>query len=333
MCKGIRGVYRMGFLQKLLNYEKVCIQCHNNPDSDTIASAFGVYRYLQTKGIEATIIYSGPQEIKKNAIKTMIKECKIPISYVTSLPECDVLLTVDCQYGEANVENFPANQVMIIDHHIRTVEEKEEYLIKSDYQSCSTIIYELLLEEGYDVKADVELAIALLYGLYIDTSCLDDLYKSADKAMWETLFEGQPLLERLMKSTMSVAELLIAGDAMLNHYLDVENRFAIIEAFKCDKSVLGIIGDFMIRVDVVYFTVSYTETGNGYQISIRSCHEKFPANELAVYLCKDIGNGGGHRNKAGGQIQKEKMERKYENQSIFDVINNLLCQYVSNISL
>ena len=323
----------MGFLEKLLNYKKVCIQCHDNPDSDTLASAFGVYRYLQTRGIETKIIYSGPQEIKKNAIKTMIKECKIPISYVDSLPECDLLLTVDCQYGEANVENFPAKQVMIIDHHIRTVEEKEEYLIRSDYQSCSTIIYELLLEEGYDVKADFELIIALLYGLYIDTSCLDDLYKSADKAMWENLFDGQPLLERLMKSTMSVAELFIAGDAMVNHYLDVENRFAIIEAFKCDKSVLGIIGDFMIRVDVVNFTVSYTETGNGYQISIRSCHEKFPANELAIYLCKDIGNGGGHRNKAGGQIQKEKMERKYENQSIFEVINNLLCQFVSNISV
>ena len=51
MCKGNRGDYRMGFLEKLLNYEKVCIQCHNNPDSDTIASAFGVYRHLQTKGI------------------------------------------------------------------------------------------------------------------------------------------------------------------------------------------------------------------------------------------------------------------------------------------
>ena len=321
----------MGFLEKLLNYNKVCIQCHNNPDSDTIASAFGVYRYLQTKGIEASIIYSGPQKIKKNAIISMIKECQIPISYVDTLPECEVLLLVDCQYGEANVEKFLTDRVMIIDHHIRTVEEKEEYLIKSDYQSCSTIIYELLLEEGYPLKEDTKLIIALLYGLYIDTSCLDDLYRSADKAMWETMFDGQPVLERLMKSSMSVAELMIAGDAMLNHYFDVENRFAIIEAFKCDKSVLGIIGDFIIRVDVVYLSISYTESDNGYQISIRSCHEKLPANEIAVYICKDIGNGGGHRKKAGGQIQKEKMERKYKNETVFEVINNLVCQYISNI--
>ena len=57
---------------------------------------------------------------------------------------------------------------MLIDHHVKAIEETEDYLIKSDYQSCSTIIYELLTEEGYDVKADEELTIALLYGLYID---------------------------------------------------------------------------------------------------------------------------------------------------------------------
>jgi nanoRNase/pAp phosphatase (c-di-AMP/oligoRNAs hydrolase) len=308
----------------------VCIQCHNNPDSDTIAAAFGVYRYLQKNGVDATIIYSGPVEIKKNAIVTLIRECKIPISYVDTLPECDLLLLVDCQYGNANVREFPAEQIMIIDHHIRIIEEKEEYLIKSDYQSCSTIVYELLLEEGYDVKADLELTIALLYGLYIDTSCLDDLFKSADKTMWENLFEGQPVLERLMKSSMSVAELLIAGDALLHHYFDVENRFAIIEALKCDQSVLGIIGDFIIRVDVVFLSVTYTETGTGYQISIRSCHEDLPANEIAAYICKDIGGGGGHRKKAGGQIHKEKMESLYKNETIFEVINQRICQYISN---
>ena len=77
-------------------------------------------------------------------------------------------MLVDCQYGEKNVEKFSAKNVMLIDHHVKAIEETEDYLIKSDYQSCSTIIYELLTEEGYDVKADEELTIALLYGLYID---------------------------------------------------------------------------------------------------------------------------------------------------------------------
>jgi len=318
----------MGFFKKLLSYKKICIQCHNNPDSDAIASAFGVYRYLKSNDIEASIIYSGKQAFKKNAIKMMVRECEIPIQYVDSLPECDLLLLVDCQYGQGNTTVFPAENIMIIDHHIRVVEDKEQYLIKSDYQSCSTIIYELLLEEGYQVKEDDSLAVALLYGLYIDTACFADLYKSADKEMQAALFNEQPLFERLMKSSMSVGEVMIASDAMLNHYFDVDYRFAIVEALKCEQSVLGIIGDFMIQVDIVFLSFTYTETGVGYQISLRSCHEKLPANEIAAYVCKDIGGGGGHKKKAGGQIQKEKMKNKYGDKCIFDVVNLLITQYM-----
>ena len=321
----------MGFLTKLLQYKKICIQCHNNPDSDTIASAFGIYRYLEKHGIEASIIYGGLEEIKKNALTTMIQECGIPISYVDTLPECELLLLVDCQYGQLNTVVFPVENVMIIDHHIKVVEDKEEYLIKSEYQSCSTIIYELLLEEGYDVKADEALTIALLYGLYIDTSSFADLYKSHDKAMKDTLFVGQPLLERLMKSSMSVVELMIASDAMFHHYLDISRHFAIIEALRCEQAVLGIIGDFVICTDVILLSFTYTETGTGYKISIRSCYEKYPANEIAAYVCKEIGSGGGHKNKAGGYIQLEKLENKYGKKPIFEVINSLLCEYIDSV--
>ena len=36
----------MSFLKQLLAYKRICIQCHNNPDADAVASVFGVYRYL-----------------------------------------------------------------------------------------------------------------------------------------------------------------------------------------------------------------------------------------------------------------------------------------------
>ena len=63
----------MGFLEKLLNYKKVCIQCHNNPDSDAIASAFGVYRYLQKNGIEALLVKKiTTMRLHTSGIKTLI---------------------------------------------------------------------------------------------------------------------------------------------------------------------------------------------------------------------------------------------------------------------
>lgn len=58
----------MGFLQTLLHYQDICIQCHNNPDPDTIASAFGIYSYLKNHNINARIVYGGTQVIKKTTL-------------------------------------------------------------------------------------------------------------------------------------------------------------------------------------------------------------------------------------------------------------------------
>lgn len=318
----------MSFLRQLLSYKKICIQCHDNPDADAIASAFGVYRYLTAHGVEASIVYGGPGAIKKTNTKLLVKECAIPIEYVRAISGFDLLLLVDCQYGQGNVELFPAEEVAIIDHHPRAVEPCDRYLIESEYQSCSTLVYELLLEEGYPVKEDQSLTVALLYGVYTDTSCFADLFHSADMAMRTALFAEQPLFERLTKANMSVSELLVASDAMYGHYFDFERRFAIVEALTCEQTVLGIIGDFMIQVDVVHLSFACTEAGAGYQISLRSCHERLPANKIAAYVCDGIGSGGGHEKKAGGRIVKEKMLEKYGEKSIFDVVELLLCRHI-----
>ena len=46
-------------LTDLLSYQKVYIQCHDNPDADTIASGFALYRYFIDKGKEVVFFYSG----------------------------------------------------------------------------------------------------------------------------------------------------------------------------------------------------------------------------------------------------------------------------------
>ena len=320
----------MGYLKQLLQYKKICIQCHNNPDSDTLASAYAVYCYLTEHNVESWIVYGGEELIKKGGTKLMVRECHIPIQHVESLPEADLLLLVDCQYAQGNVEKFPAEKIAMIDHHIRVV-EGEDNLIRSEYQSCSTLIYELLKEENYPVKENELLSVALLYGLYIDTSCFQDLFKEADIAMKNELFANQPLFDRLSKSSMTVAELLVASDAMYNHYFDVKRRFAIVEALNCEQAVLGIIGDFMILVDTIYLSFAYTEAGAGYQISIRTCHEKLEANKIAAFVCDGIGGGGGHSNKAGGRIIKEKMQEEYGDKSVFDVVQMRLCEYIDSL--
>lgn len=315
----------MEILKKLLAYQRVCIQCHDNPDADTVAAAFGLWKYLRSHGRQACMIYGGAQKIQKPAMKLLISQCEIPITHVTSLPECDLLLLVDCQYGRGNVQQFAAPHVAVIDHHIPMLQQPGDICIYPEYQSCSTLVWTLLLEAGYPVAADSSLGIALLYGLYTDTSAFVNLFKPVDCAMRDALHQCQPLFERLTKSNLTVAELMIASDAMYHHWLDTKRQLAIVSALQCDQTILGVIGDFMIQVDAIRLSFCYTEHEHGYQISVRSCSGQIPANAVAEAVCRELGSGGGHGDKAGGVIIKEKLERIYPGQNIFDVLKQRLC--------
>ena len=63
----------------------------------------------------------------------------------------------------------------------------------------------------------------------------------------------------------------------------------------CEQSVLGIIGDMAIKVDVAKVSIAYTDIDSGYQVSIRSADREYLANEVAEKLCDGIGSGGGRR--------------------------------------
>lgn len=318
----------MGFLQQFLIKKKICIQCHNDPDPDTLASAYGLYCFFTDRGIETKIIYGGSQEIEKFNLRYMTKHCGIPACHVTELPETELLLIVDGQYGQGNVEKFTAPLIAVIDHHMCVQEENERTYIDPRYQSCSTMIWELLEEEGYPVKANEELCIALLYGLYVDTASFSDLYREKDTKMKLALEGKYPLFDRLAKSCMTVAELMIVSDAIYYHYFELSKRFAVISALKCEPAILGIIGDFVIQVDVILVSFTYTKTNDSYQISIRSCDNKILANELAASLCEGIGSGGGHAQKAGGRISIEKYEGKYGGEHFFDFVVRKLNEYI-----
>ena len=279
----------MGFLNQLLKYKNICIQCHNSPDADALAAAYGVYTYLKLHDINVSIIYSGDYEIQKKDLLYMIDICEIPVEY-------------------------------IIDHHMPSMKKTENAFIDYSYQSCSTIVWELLKEEGYDVKANEKLSIAFLYGLYTDTSSYVDLYKKHDIAMRDELSKDYPELERLKKSSMSLEDLMIAGEALYHANFDKEKQYLLISAMHCEQSVLGIIGDMAIKVDVAKVSIAYTDIDSGYQVSIRSADREYLANEVAEKLCDGIGSGGGHIDKAGGVISRDCICESYAGWEIADII-------------
>lgn len=302
-------------LKDLLRYNHIIVLCHDNPDADAIASGFGVYTYLKEYGKDVRLVYGGRNIIRKSNLVTMVKELEIPIEHVRNVEKeapAELLITVDCQYGEGNVCSFPAKTVAVIDHH--RVDRRLPALsrVDSTLGSCATLVWTMLQEEGFDANQNEDLVTALYYGLYTDTGNFDTIYQERDMQLKEQAAYDAALIKKLRNANISIEDLENAGAALLRCVYNEQYRFAVVKAGPCDPNVLGLISDMVLEVDVIDVCVVFNLQPNGVKLSIRSCEESIPANEVANKLCAGIGSGGGHEVKAGGFLQMGLLTMEYE---------------------
>lgn len=299
-------------LHDLDAYNRITIQCHDNPDADAIASGFALYEYFTNMGKTVAFIYGGRFPIQKSNLKLMLDKLDINIEYrADNTVHIDgLLLMVDCQYGAGNVTKFTADEVAVIDHHQVEMEETELCEIRSDLGSCSTLCWKMLADVGYSVT-NVNVGTALYYGLYTDTSQFAEISHPLDLDMRDEIVCNKSTITLLRNSNISISELETAGIALIRNIYNEKYRFAIIKAGPCDPNILGVISDFLLQVDGVDVCVVYNEVSDGFKVSVRSCVREVKANELADYLCGQIGSGGGHTEKAGGFIKRKKYDEKY----------------------
>lgn len=321
-------------LSELEKFNDIVIQTHDNPDPDALASAYGLYMYFQDRNCNAKIVYSGQTEIKKSNLVIMIKECKIPIEYIEANTDLgDVLLiTVDCQYGEGNVSFLKAAHTCIIDHHqgegLADYREVEPLL-----GACSTLVWNMMVKEGFDFDDSVLLGTAFYYGLMTDTGNFSEVTHPLDRDMMDTIKFSKPLIKIFSNSNISLQELEIAGQALIHYDYDDENHYLIIYSKPCDPNILGFINDLALQVDKILVSVVYNELNNGFKLSIRSCTKEVKANELANYLTENIGSGGGHVEKAGGYVDKELFIKTFNGQEMDEYLRERIQRYFKNTEI
>ena len=302
-------------LSKLLKYNQIIVQCHDNPDADAIASGFALYTYLKNNGKDVRLIYGGRNVIRKSNLIIMIKELEIPIEHVRNASKevpAELLVTVDCQYGEGNVTLYPAQTVAVIDHHRISKKMPTLNEVQSNLGACATLLWNMLKEEGIDPNENENLATALYYGLYTDTGNLEEIYHEKDMELRDTAKFDAGLITKLRNANISIEELETAGAALLRCDYNEQYRFAVVKAGPCDPNVLGLISDMVLEVDAIDVCLVFSILPNGVKLSIRSCEEEIKANELATRICMGIGSGGGHHVKAGGFLQMDLLAKEYE---------------------
>ncbi len=303
-------------LKALERFNQIVIQIHDNPDADAVGSGYAIYEYFKEKDKDVRLIYSGQNKIKKSNMIHMIKDLQIPLEYVVKLEKPELLLTVDCQYEEGNVTVFEAENVAEIDHHNTGEVSDDMSEIRSQLVSCATICYDMLKEEGFDVNKDKRVATALFYGLFMDSNELSEIRHPLEREMLDELKYDEQLITKFTHANFTLEEMETAGLAMLRYSFDERKRLAIINSKPCDPNILGIIGDFVLQVDSIDVCIIYNPCHDGYKLSVRSCIPQVPANELAAYIGGEVGNGGGHLNKAGGFISGKRYAAKYDDMNI-----------------
>ncbi|MBZ4668398.1 MAG: hypothetical protein PWP07_2259 [Epulopiscium sp.] len=322
-------------LSDLLIYDYIIIQCHDNPDGDSISSGYALYEYFKNKDKNVRLVYGGRFRITKPNLIKMIEELNIPIEYVDELivGDNEVLITVDCQYGAGNVKRFPAKNIAIIDHHQQEIYDVTMTEIKPYLGSCATVVWQMLLDEGFDVNQYKNVATALYYGLFTDTNSFVEIYHPLDKDLQDHVEYDINLIRKLKNANFTLRDIEIAGMALIRYsYID-DYRCAIFKAHPCDPNILGFISDLALQVDVIDTCVVYNETNVGVYFSVRSCIREVMASEMAAFLAEGIGSGGGNMDKAGGFIHEEKFDRQYPGMNKDGYLHNRIKAYFDSFDI
>ena len=297
-------------LIELLRGHRVFLQTHNFPDPDAISSAFGLQKFLEHYGVQSVICYVG--SIDRFNTRKMTEMFDIDIrSYndIKDMNEYDYIVHVDCQKPNSNTTDLPGNEVACVDHH--PVFKKTEDYKYADIRitgACASIV--AYYYSSTDTPIEQNVATALAYGIKMDT---DDLIRgttSLDMEMLRYLFNYSDWekLNAMYNSTIEFQDLKAYGAAIENIEVFDDVGFTFMP-FECPNSLVAVISDFILSLDVVDVAIVYSVNKDGIKFSVRSERPDVDAGNLVYNALKGIGTGGGHAAMAGGFVPQEQIDR------------------------
>ncbi|HEY8665125.1 MAG TPA: DHH family phosphoesterase [Tepidisphaeraceae bacterium] len=294
-------------LRALHDKKKILITTHSSPDPDAMASCTALMQLLKVTlpSLKVEISFKGSIVSGMNAIFAQQADLQpVPWDEAT-LPDYDGIILLDTQPAFANCP-LPAGIVpaAVIDHHRASRGRRSKCGfcdVRPDVGASSTIIFSYFMELEVPISGD--LGATLLYAIE------SDLAGAA----------GQPgELDNIALSSLT----LLADTRKLYkmRYVDLPQSYyvayweGLASAVHYDHAIIAhldsidslekpaIIADFLLRFDKVQWALVTALSGSTLMLSLRTSAAKPSAAEMMRRLVKKIGQGGGHRTKAGGGI-------------------------------
>lgn len=294
-------------LKALTGKKRVLVTTHMYPDPDAIASTTAMVYLLRAKlpkdaAVVTSIKGSGGSGL--NAGFATLAQADFVEWDESKLGEYDAIVMLDVQPGFSTSPLPPGMMpTAVIDHHRSrsrgvAIPFRD---VRVDVGATSTIVFSYLHELGVEINP--VLAATLLYGIEtdlagaaghpgeLDNVAMSSLTLVADtRRLYQMRYTELPA-DFYVNFSRGIQEAQYAGKLLFTNLGAVDS-----------PAMPAIVADFLLRfAGITWVLVGAMHEGR-LILSLRTSEPKVSAGEMMRKLVARIGEGGGHRTKAGGMI-------------------------------
>jgi nanoRNase/pAp phosphatase (c-di-AMP/oligoRNAs hydrolase) len=306
------------FVDRLLDDFRIpgaaLVVTHDNPDPDSLASAFGLQALLAHQLQRPTTIgYGGIIGRAEN--RTLVDTCRIPVVPLDQLDlrEFTSLMLVDSQPQTGN-NSLPADAKidLVIDHHpLRdaTTQRSRWVDVRSDFGASATIVAKYLLQK--EVPIDSLLATAFAYAIKSETQDLGIRAHGADREVYFHVLQllDPRLLFEISHPKVSLEYFRILGDVTRKTMLYGHAAFTSIGEIP-NPDFVAEMADMIMRLEGVEWALCLGYYGGTLILSLRTNREGGGAGVMIQRLVLGLGQAGGHGLMAGGKVPNLPADRR-----------------------
>lgn len=285
---------------------RLAILSHDNPDPDSLASAWALSRLLKARGISTKLLYSGVLGRTENC--ALVKTLGIPLQHIerpgNERPLPYTLLVVDTQPYFGNNCLHPQDHILaVIDHH-PPPEKRHSFPfsdVRKGYGATATILWEYLT--AAKVPIDARLASALHYAIRTETLELGREASKADKEAYLNLFPRMDIgtLATILNAKRPASFFTAISKAVRR--ARIHGRALVLPMGRVPTpEIVPETAETMLRLEGIAWALSLGEHRGNLHFSLRSADPESNAGGLALHLAEGLGSAGGHDQTAGGKI-------------------------------
>ncbi|HEV8291653.1 MAG TPA: DHH family phosphoesterase [Tepidisphaeraceae bacterium] len=300
--------------KKLLNILKgkknILITTHQQPDPDALASSLALRILLRAKLKDAKVSLSVKGNIGggyNRAFAQQLSGLELAPWDDASLSQYDAIILLDVQ-PLMRSSPLPLNvqPTAVIDHH-RSGRKRPNCPfcdVRPDVGATGSIVFSYFMELEVDITP--ELAATLLFAIETDLAGAagqpGDLDNMALSSL--TLLADNHLLYKMRYVDLPQSSYIAHAHGLANAVYYDNVMISHLDRMESPEAP-AVIADFLLRFQPVQWVLVTAVNGQSLAMSLRTSNNKGSAADVMKKLLRNLGDGGGHRTKAGGSILME----------------------------